>query len=377
MREKVVGAVLGAAVGDAVGCPFEFQSQAAVRARFPATPELPWIDDLYAPRGIDIHPLGLWQIDPPCGVSTDDTRMSWLLLELTAQLGRAPHRRELAQRYLDVYERPDSYFPTGPNLARQGLGYYVGAACATLDRPSPAHPQATPEALRSGALGLGIPTLLGMISLPGAGLFAIGDPLAAYQQAFELAFMDVGIARDITAVHAAIVSLVAADLPLPEAVPRAFGINPFGVDSAWRARISDWFAGSEQLPTDRALCAWLAERCCGLHPFDPVAALGTALCCAQRAGRDFRRAILLATNQWELSHEGQPRRLADVDCFASITGSISGALAGRAAIPQAWLQRCQAANRIAYGFDIVDSAERFADAICVAPADGPTPSSSA
>lgn len=131
--------MVGAAVGDAVGCPFEFQPQAAVRARFSPSADLPWIDELYAPQAIDIHPLGLWQLDPPCGVATDDTRMSWLLLELAAELGRAPHRRELAQRYLDVYEHPETFFPTQPVLARQNLSYYVDAACAVLDRLSPAH----------------------------------------------------------------------------------------------------------------------------------------------------------------------------------------------------------------------------------------------
>src|SRR5262245_23677249 len=103
------------------------------------------------------------------GVSTDDTRMSWLLLSLCAELGHAPDGRELAQRYLDVYANPAAYFPTQPELARENLGYFVDAASGVLGTPSPAHPQASPEALSSGALGLGMPTLLGMISLLCAG----------------------------------------------------------------------------------------------------------------------------------------------------------------------------------------------------------------
>jgi len=61
-----------------------------------------------------------------------------------------------------------------------------------LQEPSPAHPRATAAVLGSGALGVGIPTLLGMISLPGAGCLDVGNEQAAYERAFALAFMDVG-----------------------------------------------------------------------------------------------------------------------------------------------------------------------------------------
>lgn len=172
-------------------------------------------------------------------------------------------------------------------------------------------------------------------------MFAISDPLAAYQLAFELAFMDVGLARDITAVHAAIVSLLVVCAALPEAAKQAFAINPFGIDPAWRHRVADWLAQSEQAPDGRALCAWLADICFGMHPFDPVGALGTAHCCAQRAGTDFRRAVLLSMSQWELSREGQARRMRDVDCFGSITGSLTGAIAGLRRFPSRGCGACR------------------------------------
>lgn len=374
MRDRIIGVALGAAVGDALGCPFEFQSQAGVRARFPGTSEgmpeirtaasedLPWIDDLYPAVGIDLHPLGLWQSQPPCGVATDDTRMSWLLLSLCAELARAPDGRELAQRYLDVYANPATYFPTQPELARQNLAYFVDAAAGLLGTGSPARPGVPVDALRSGALGLGIPTLLGMIALPCAGCLTIGDADATYRRAFELAFMDVGFARDVTAVHAVIVSLLCAGLPLPQAIDRGLSIDPFGVDLSWRRRIAGWLADSAGFG-DRALCAWLAEQCWGMHPFDPVAALGTALCCARQAGADLRRALLLSVNQWELGRAGTPWRMRDVDCYGSITGSICGAAVGGSAIPEQWLVLCRGANRTAYGFDIVSTAERFADVV--------------
>ena len=360
LNNRILGTALGAAVGDALGCPFEFQARSTVTQRLG---EPPWIDKLYPVEGISIHPLGIWQESSPCGISTDDTRMSWLMLRLFAERGLGARPVDLARQYLAVYTRPQDYFPAHPELARQNLAYYVDAACAVLRQHSPEHPQASLEALASGALGVGMPTLLGMISLPCAGCLEPGNHEEAYRRAFSLAFMDVGYARDVTAVMAALVALLCGGEPLRESVALALSLNPFGVDASWRERVRGWLKDCSHLTSDRAVSALLTEACWGMHPFDPVAALGTALCCLVHAEGSFERALLLAVNQWELSRHGEPQRLRDVDCIGSITGALCGAYAGRADIPPSWLSRCQAANLEVYGFDIVQTAEHFCERI--------------
>lgn len=360
LGNRILGAAVGAAVGDALGCPFEFQPRAAVQKRLG---DSPWIDDLYPIQDLAVHPLGVWDTAAACGIGTDDTRMSWLMLRLVAERGLSIRPVDLAELYLAVYQRPQDYFPQHPLLARDNLAYYVDAACGVLGQTSPAHPQAGPEVLNSGALGVGMPTLLGMISLPCAGCLAPGNHEEAYRRAFALAFMDVGYGRDVTAVMAAIVSLLCGGEPLHEAIELALSLNPYGVDPAWRERVAGWVkeAGQEagHFASDRAFCAFLAEACWGLHPFDPVAALGTALACAVRAQGSFARALLLSVNQWELGRDGKPQRLRDVDCIGSITGAICGAFAGYANIPAGWLAHSRAANLETYGLDIIETAEHF------------------
>ena len=356
LHERILGTALGAAVGDALGCPFEFQSRAAVVQRLGETP---WIDALYPIQDLAIHPLGIWDESAACGIGTDDTRMSWLLQQVVSENGRATAPEALARRYRDVYLYPQDYFPSHPELARQNLAYFIDAASGVLGQTSPANPQATQAALASGALGVGIPTLLGMISLPCAGCLELGNPEAAYRRAFALSFMDVGYARDVTAVMATLVALFGSGAPLAQAIELAFAINPFGVDPSWRERIAGWLKDCAHASSDRELCAILAKACWGLHPFDPVGALGTALCCLVHAAGDFERALLLSVNQWELGPGGEPQRMRDVDCIGSITGALCGAYAGSAAIPQRWLAPCRAANLAVYGFDIVQTAENF------------------
>lgn len=360
LDNRILGTALGAAVGDALGCPFEFQSRAVVTDRLG---DPPWISDLYPIKGLAVHPLGVWDETSPCGISTDDTRMSWLMQRLFAERGLSAKPADLAHLYLAVYQRPQDYFPQHPMLARENLAYFVDAACGVLGQHSPAHPQASPEVLTTGALGVGFPTLLGMISLPCAGCLEPGNHEAAYRRAFALAFMDVGYARDVTAVMAALVALLCSGEPLRESIELALAVNPYGVDPSWRDRVAGWLAECLEAPSDRAACEILANACWGLHPFDPVGALGTALACVVRAEGSFARALLLAVNQWELARDGKPQRLRDVDCIGSIAGALCGAFAGYANIPTGWLTSCRSANLSVYGFDIVQTAEHFCERI--------------
>jgi ADP-ribosylglycohydrolase len=359
LRDRIVGCALGAAVGDALGCPFEFQPREQVLARLPGG----HIDGLYPARGLALHPLGLWQAEPPLGVGTDDTRLSRLFLDLVAERGVRLTADDLARRYLDVWQRPGAYFVGPEPLIRGNLAVLLDAACGQLDRPSPLRPGAPPQVLRSGLTALGgIPTLLGLIALPTDGCLAPGDAERAYRAACDLGFFDIGMARDLTAVHAAAVAQLIAGEEIAGAVWRAVALNPYSIDATQRERLRDLVAAATQ-GSDAEEAARLAQACSRLHPFDPLGALATALSCLLRSEGDFRCAVLLAINQWELSPSGQPHRLRDVDCYGSITGALCGAACGRAGIPAEWLEPCRAANLAAYGFDIVAAAERFADRV--------------
>ena len=105
LASRIRGSILGAALGDAVGAPFEFRPIDDVVSRLGCE----WIDSAYPYEGgIGAH--GVWQTPAPAGTSTDDTRYNWLMLELAAELGRVPTAEDLARRDIEVYEEPDRFF---------------------------------------------------------------------------------------------------------------------------------------------------------------------------------------------------------------------------------------------------------------------------
>ena len=95
--------------------------------------------------------------------------------------------------------------------------------------------------------------------------------------------------------------------------------------------------------------------------FDPYRALSIAFCALLAHADEPIRALEVAVNQSELDSDGNWMRYADVDCYASITGGLVGALCGAGALPRESIVRCVDSNKRAYGFDIENSAARFAD----------------
>ena len=100
---RIRGCILGAALGDAAGAPFEFRPIEFVVEKLGGE----WIDGLYPFEG-EPGSHGVWASPAPAGTATDDTRYNWVVLELAAELGRAPSAEDLARRSIDVWERPGS-----------------------------------------------------------------------------------------------------------------------------------------------------------------------------------------------------------------------------------------------------------------------------
>ena len=170
IESKIRGCVLGAALGDAIGAPFEFQPAAIA----PQSDGQPWIDGLY-PSQIHISPHGMWAQPAPAGTGTDDTRYNWLFLELAASLGRMPTASNFAQRYLELYEQPDSVFPGHTDLTREQFAHWEGVCRGYLGQTSEQYPGLTPDELLGRSLGLNFPILSGLITLTSAGLLcAVG-----------------------------------------------------------------------------------------------------------------------------------------------------------------------------------------------------------
>ena len=99
-RDRVVGSIVGLAVGDALGAPFEFRRARDIPSPFPAF-ERPWMG----------HPPGTW---------TDDTAMARNLWSSLISTGGELDTTDVLRRHL-------AWLATGPpdvgNLTRRVLGW--------------------------------------------------------------------------------------------------------------------------------------------------------------------------------------------------------------------------------------------------------------
>ena len=351
--ERIQGAVLMQAYGDALGAPFEFSSE-----------RVEWIDRLRPYVG-SAGPHGLWSVPASPGTGTDDVRYAWVFMELACQVQRAPDAREIAQRFVEIYERPAAFFPRHAQLARNQFSIWEGVSSGYLGRESLNYLGISSDVLATRSVGLNYPTIAGMLALPFMGLLYAGEPERAYCAAYEAAFFDVAYAREATALLAASHSLALAGIEPCEIIERTLALDPL--------RLGGYFGRPfvvDNLPSllRRAqgkqgvdLVEFLSFELRHFSAFDPYRALSTAFCALLAHGDVPIRALEVAVNQFELDSDGNWMRYADVDCYASITGGLVGALCGVGALPRDSILCCVDSNKQAYGFDIEDSVERFAD----------------
>jgi ADP-ribosylglycohydrolase len=286
MQERFEGAILGLAVGDALGFPVEFIGAEEIRRRY--------------------GPHGLQGLEPPRthprGTYTDDTQMS--LAVAAALLERGP---EPAEAVLAAIARQLMAWAQSPENDR-APGSTTMSACRRLAAGRPwresgiAESKGCGSTIRTAPIGLlyaqDRPRLMEIAGQ--SSLITHGHPCA--------------VAGAVA--NALAVALALADTPPDEFLPQIIAATE-GLSEEFAVRLRGVPTALSMAPEgafDVLGDAWVAEEAmaCGLY-------------CFLRSPRDYRETVLTAANA-----------SGDSDSIACIAGGISGAYNGLAAIPAEW-----------------------------------------
>jgi ADP-ribosylglycohydrolase len=352
---RVLGCLVGSAIGDAFGGVVEFADAARVKRLAGKD----WVDQ-FLPYGKDHrpHPWGVWEAAPPRGTSTDDTRMNQVLVECVIRNQGYVSPQFLAIEYIERYRDREKFYPRHAALAEEHLSWFLERACTQLGlQELPSGKAITPEKE---------PSLMGLISLAPVGLLYCGQPERAYRKAFDLDFLDVGHARDATAMLAAMISAaLQGNSTAREMVEAGLRTDPFayGENRPVAKSLRKFLQIADQAPDDRALVQALAAEVKDWNVFNPIEALAVPAAAVCYSKGDFVRSIVIAANGRELDGKGHLVKLRDVDCAAGVAGALVGALRGVEALPPDWVRDTLQANKTVYGIDLESNAKRFCEAV--------------
>ena len=296
MKDRFQGAIVGLAVGDALGFPVEFIGAEEIRRRYGPH----GVTDFVRPRS---HALGAY---------TDDTQMSLAVAAALLRAGKAPDEEVLAtiaEELLRWAESPEN---------DRAPGSTTMSACRRL--------AAGRSWLESG-----------IAESKGCGSAIRTAPIGLYYYRDRRRLIEIaGRSSVIThghpcAVAGAVANALAAAMALQDAAPEAF--VPTLIE-ATRDISSEFGEKIGQVPEALSMApdgafdvlgdAWVAEE-----------AIACALYCFLRSPRDYTATVLTAANC-----------SGDSDSVACIAGGISGAYNGLAAIPERWRTRVENAEAL-------------------------------
>jgi len=201
---KVLGMLIGSAIGDAMGAPTEMWSRKDIQLEYGFVSEL---DSMVRAPSAE----GTWKYNLPAGGTTDDTRWKKLFVKYALEESWpnlkadrfATHIVETYKNDIKTLTSTEGLNP-GPyeeNLMKMAwLQEWAMVADAYTKNDMTEYGNALSK-FYGGEM-----TCAGMLYSPIIGACAPGDPLTAYQSAYNLSFFDNGYARDITALVAAMVS---------------------------------------------------------------------------------------------------------------------------------------------------------------------------
>lgn len=233
--DKVLGALAGSAIGDAMGASTEMWHREDIRRTYGY---VLGITPAIRPQS----PEGTWDHNLQAGATTDDTRWKALMAGYIGENRKELAPRAFARMLTDYYEAAVS------DLGDESLLESTDAIDSTLERVdwirewarvAQAY-QAGPESynLARDRFYGGDLACAGMLYTPTLGLVA-ENPEAAYRLAYDHALFDLGYARDIAALVAAMTRMAMNTQQTDSLLNTAVFIDPYRFeDSRLVGRIS-------------------------------------------------------------------------------------------------------------------------------------------
>lgn len=198
LYDKVLGSLVGSAIGDAMGAPTEMWSRYSIETEYGFVEGL---DSMVR----EVSPEGTWKSNLQAGGTTDDTRWKKLVFEFfskqepTAANFSAQLVKEY-QTYLDQYKKIDSFDPKPfeENTLRVAwLQEWAKVAKPYAEGDFLAYQNALAK-FYGGEM-----VCAGLLYAPAVGVFYPENPKEAYNKMMELSLFDLGFAKDISALSAA------------------------------------------------------------------------------------------------------------------------------------------------------------------------------
>ncbi len=372
LYDKILGALVGSAIGDALGAPTEMWN------RYNRAVEFGYVDSLTRSTRPP-SPEASWAYGLPLGATTDDTR--WKLLTVDFMVNNlpdfyqlnGPDPRDFSKYIIDAYQAEVQALKategTNPQdfednmMLMAWLQEWAQVAYAFTEGDIEKYTYALHK-FYGGEL-----VCAGMLYAPAMALAFPGHPHQAYQAAYRLSIFDQGYARDITGLTAAMTAAALAPNAQPSQVmavfrdidpndyfrTRLFGRASFNtyqearyiVDQAKRIdKIQpqglDILPEVDSLVATRMIAAYKALDERNQHsPAHAQEILLISLVAMLYADFDFQLALAFLTNYGR-----------DNDTTGAVVGAILGAYHGFNALPKSMKAQVLITNKEKLGIDL-------------------------
>ncbi len=203
-QDKLLGMLVGSAIGDAMGAPVEMWGRDWIQAQYG------YIDTL-------VHviregsPEGPWEDNMKAGATTDDTRWKYLVGEyLLSQNDHELDDVAFANYLVSLYEAEKQEVQSLETFDPEPLEQQLRHMTWLQEWAKVARPYAEDD-LRGYTYALnrfygGEMSCAGMLYTPMIGSYFPGLSVTAYEEAYRLGIFDIGYARDISALTAGYVA---------------------------------------------------------------------------------------------------------------------------------------------------------------------------